>query len=208
MNVPEGPQTAASPTADQSGCGQAAAAARRPEAQPASEPPGRPAGEPPGDRRTLQVAVVGPDDDACTPTDIQAALAVGAGLAQRGFTVVTGGLGGVMAASCRGAYEGGGLTVAILPGVDSAAANPWSRIVLATGLGQARNVVVAQAGFCVIAIGHSWGTVSEMALAARSGIPVVRIGETIIDGAVSLPGITRVPTASAALATVERIHRT
>jgi uncharacterized protein (TIGR00725 family) len=86
---------------------------------------------------------------------------------------VTGGLGGVMAAASRGARAARGTVVALLPGADPAAANPDADVVVATGLGQARNVLVVRSADAVIAVGGSWGTLSEVAIARRLGRPVV-----------------------------------
>lgn len=99
---------------------------------------------------------------------------VGAGLAAAGATLVCGGLGGVMAAACRGAVEAGGLTVGILPGGDAAESrpNPWVRVPIFTGMGQARNQLVVLSGVSAIAIGGGWGTLSEIALARKQGRPV------------------------------------
>ena len=80
---------------------------------------------------------------------------VGAGLAAMGLTVVCGGRQGVMEATCRGAARGGGLTIGILPDADPAFANPFVGVVLATGIGEARNALIARASFCLIAIGDS-----------------------------------------------------
>ena len=88
---------------------------------------------------------------------------VGRELARRGAVVVCGGLTGVMEAVCRGAKEAGGTTVGILPGHDPAEANPYVDIPLPTGMGYARNAIVAKAGLAVIAIEGAYGTLSEMA---------------------------------------------
>jgi uncharacterized protein (TIGR00725 family) len=113
-----------------------------------------------------------------------AAEEVGRLLAQRGCTVVTGGLGEVMAAAHRGAREAGGATIAILPGEDRSAANPWAEHVVVTGIGHARNLAVAASGDAVVAIGGSYGTIAEMALALRLGRPVVALeGAPAIEGA-------------------------
>ena len=129
---------------------------------------------PPLDARHRQVAVVGPRD-----ADIEqerAAYAVGAGLARAGILVVTGGLGGVMAAACRGAVEAGGATLGLLPGEDAEAANPWVTTVVPTGLGEARDVLVVRAAAALVAIGGGWGTLAEIALALRSRVPVLGVG--------------------------------
>jgi uncharacterized protein (TIGR00725 family) len=109
---------------------------------------------------------------------------VGRLLAQRGCTVVTGGLGEVMAAAHRGAKGAGGATLAILPGEDRSAANPWAEHVVVTGIGHARNLAVAASGDAVVAIGGSYGTIAEMALALRLGRPVVALeGAPAVEGA-------------------------
>ncbi|MBW3632386.1 MAG: TIGR00725 family protein [Chloroflexi bacterium] len=102
--------------------------------------------------------------------------AVGRLLAERGCVLVSGGLGGGMAAACRGAREAGGVTIGIIPGYDDRAANPWVEHVVCTGLGQARNALVAATGQALIAVGGGWGTLSEIALGLRLGRPVVLLG--------------------------------
>ena len=98
---------------------------------------------------------------------------VGAELARRGVTLICGGLTGVMEAACRGARAAGGTTVGILPGRRREDANPYVEIPIVTALGEARNLIVACSGEAVIAIGGEYGTLSEIAFALRSGIPVV-----------------------------------
>ena len=117
------------------------------------------------------IAIIG--DSSCSPEEARLAEAVGELLAQQGVTVVCGGLGGVMEAVCHGAKSKGGLTVGILPGQDSSTANPWVDVPVATGIGEARNVVVVKSAQAVIAIGGSYGTLSEIAYALKNGIPVV-----------------------------------
>jgi uncharacterized protein (TIGR00725 family) len=113
-----------------------------------------------------------------------AAEEVGRLLAERGCTVVTGGLGEVMAAAHRGAKSVGGTTIAILPGEDRGAANPWADHVVVTGIGHARNLAVAASGDAVIAVGGSYGTIAEIALALRLGRRVVALeGAPVVDGA-------------------------
>jgi uncharacterized protein (TIGR00725 family) len=117
------------------------------------------------------IAVIG--DSSCSPEEAKLAETVGELLAQQGVTVICGGLTGVMEAVCRGAKSKGGLTVGILPGQDSSMANPWVDIPVVTGIGEARNVVVVKSAQAVIAIGGSYGTLSEIAYALKSGIPVI-----------------------------------
>jgi uncharacterized protein (TIGR00725 family) len=123
-----------------------------------------------------------------------AAEEVGRLLAERGCTVVTGGLSEVMAAAHRGAKRAGGTTIAILPGETSAEANPWADHVVVTGIGHARNLAVAASGDGVIAVGGSWGTVAEIAFAMRLGRPVV-----ILAGGPELEGVQRAATPAEAV---------
>jgi len=117
-----------------------------------------------------------------------AAEEIGRLLAERGCTVVTGGLGEVMAAAHRGAKEAGGTTLAILPGEEHGAANRWADHVVVTGIGHARNLAVAATGEAVIAVGGSWGTLAEMAFARRLGRPVVALeGAPVVHGVETAP---------------------
>jgi uncharacterized protein (TIGR00725 family) len=104
-----------------------------------------------------------------------AAEEIGRLLAGRGCTVVTGGLGEIMAAAHRGAKAAGGTTIAILPGERREDANPWADHVVVTGIGHARNLAVAASGDVVIAVGGGWGTLAEIAFARRLGRPVVAL---------------------------------
>ncbi len=127
------------------------------------------------------VAVVGPGDGA-TDQECELAEETGALLAAQRTIVVTGGLGGVMAAAAQGAQRAGGRTVGLLPGLDRVAAAESNSVVIRTGLGQLRNGLVVNSADGVIAIGGSWGTLSELALARRVGRPVVSLrGWTIRD---------------------------
>ena len=87
-----------------------------------------------------------------------------------------GGLGGVMEAACRGARSAGGLTIGILPTYDRGSANPWVEIVIPTGFGHGRNVIVVASGDVVIALPGEHGTASEIALALTLGRRVVAVG--------------------------------
>ena len=98
---------------------------------------------------------------------------VGALLAEREIVVACGGRGGVMEAACKGAASVGGVTLGILPGRDPGEGNPYLTIALPTGLGEARNALVAIAGSSVIAIGGGHGTLSEIAHALKAGRRVI-----------------------------------
>jgi uncharacterized protein (TIGR00725 family) len=119
----------------------------------------------------VHVAVSGggeADEAAC-----RLAEEVGRELASRGAVVVTGGLGGAMAAACRGAKAEGGMTLGILPTDDRAGANEWVDVAVPTGLGEARNALVVRAADALIAVAGEFGTLSEIALALKVGTPVI-----------------------------------
>lgn len=129
------------------------------------------------------IAVIGPGDIA-DERITAAAYDVGRCVAGHAAILVCGGLGGVMAAACRGAKEHGGRTVGLLPGPDRAEANGYVDVAVATGLGQGRNVLVVRTADAVVAVGGSWGTLSEIGLACRAGKPVVALhGWRISDSA-------------------------
>jgi len=104
------------------------------------------------------------------------AVEVGRIIAQRGATVLTGGLGGVMEAACKGAKDAGGQTIGILPGFDTKDANPYVDIPIVTGLNHARNIVVVRTSDVLIAVGGEYGTLSEIAFALKLRKPVVSLG--------------------------------
>jgi uncharacterized protein (TIGR00725 family) len=116
----------------------------------------------------VQVAVVGSGAE-----HEENAEQVGRLLAERGATVVTGGLGEVMAAAARGAKHAGGSTIGILPGETRADANPWLDHVVVTGIGHGRNLAVVASGDAVIAVGGRYGTLAEIGLALTLGRTVV-----------------------------------
>jgi uncharacterized protein (TIGR00725 family) len=116
----------------------------------------------------IQIAVIG------SGTEHEArAEEVGRLIAERGATLVCGGLDEVMAAAARGAKEAGGVTIGILPGESRVDANPWIDHVVVTGTGHARNLAVAASGDAVIAVGGGYGTLVEIAYARILGRPVV-----------------------------------
>jgi uncharacterized protein (TIGR00725 family) len=98
---------------------------------------------------------------------------VGRLLAEGGATVVTGGLGEVMAAAARGAKSAGGTTIGILPGESRADGNPWIDHVVVTGIGHGRNLAVVASGDAVIAVGGRYGTLAEIGFALTLARPVV-----------------------------------
>jgi uncharacterized protein (TIGR00725 family) len=117
---------------------------------------------------TVQVSVVGSGAEHEANAE-----EVGRLLAERGATVVTGGLGEVMAAAARGAKSAGGATIGILPGETRADANAWLDQVVVTGIGHGRNLAVVASGDAVIAVGGRYGTLAEIGFALTLGRPVV-----------------------------------
>jgi uncharacterized protein (TIGR00725 family) len=151
---------------------------------------------------SVYVAVIGASNPR--PQDVEHAHAAGRRLAELGAIVVTGGRGGVMEAACRGAKEGGGQTVGILPGFDRSDANDFVDVALATGLGELRNGLVARAAQAVVAVGGAWGTLAEIAFARAAGTPVFGVGtwELGADGVVAVDsGVEAAERAVAAIRT-------
>ena len=138
----------------------------------------------------IQVAVCGPSE--CTELEADAAFRVGRLLARAGVTVLCGGGAGVMAAVAAGASAAKGLVIGIRPDADRSTASAELSATIVTNLGEARNAVIVWSADAVIAIGGSWGTLSEVALAKRrGGIPVISLGGwrvTDSDGC-EVPGI-------------------
>lgn len=120
------------------------------------------------------VAVIGPGQ-AATEQDLADARRAGVLLAAARIVVVTGGLGGVMAAAARGVRDAGGTSIGLVPSDRRADGDPAHQLLLPTGLGELRNALVVRSAEVVLAIGGSWGTLSEVALAVRTGTPVVAV---------------------------------
>ena len=151
-----------------------------------------------GHPRREPVAVVG--GRRAGAADLDAAHALGAGLAKLGVVVICGGRGGVMRAVCEGVATEGGISVGLLPGDTVADANDAVTIPIATGLGIARNAVIARAAMCTIAVGGSYGTLSEMALAMHAGKVVFALRS-----APAVDGVDVVASVEAALEAVARV---
>lgn len=113
------------------------------------------------------VAVIGPRE----PTEAQAAFAeiLGEALARQGLVVLCGGKTGVMEAACRGVARAGGISVGLLPDEHWSGGNPHVTIPLATGIGPARNALIARAACALVAVGGGVGTLSEIALGLQFG---------------------------------------
>jgi len=123
-------------------------------------------------RRRL-VAVCGESDPQTSLADL--AFELGRGIAQRHAVLICGGLTGVMEHAARGAQAAGGLTIGLLPGEDVTEANAHIDVAIATGLGHARNAILARTADGVVALGGGLGTLSEIALALRNGRPTIGI---------------------------------
>ncbi|MGH7552294.1 MAG: TIGR00725 family protein [Longimicrobiales bacterium] len=127
--------------------------------------------------RPVRIAVCGAGDESIDTSGL--AEEVGREIAHAGAVLVCGGLGGVMKAAARGAASAGGLTIGVLPGRHTSEANSWITLPLPTGMGEGRNILVVRFADAVIAIGGEWGTLSEVALARKIGVPVVLLAPTL-----------------------------
>ena len=127
------------------------------------------------------IAVIG--GSRPTEEEREAAHRIGAMIARRGAVLICGGLGGVMEEAARGAKEGGGLTIGILPGLRKSDANPFIDVPIVTGMWEGRNLLVASSGDAVIAVGGRLGTLTEIAFGLLRGRPVVGLGTWELDEA-------------------------
>jgi uncharacterized protein (TIGR00725 family) len=120
------------------------------------------------------IGVFGPGKASEADEEWRAAFSTGQQLARRGYVVLTGGLGGIMTAASKGAREAGGVTVGILPGTrETSPANRYVDIPVYTGMGEARNIINVRSCRAAIAIGGEYGTLSEIALALKTGCPII-----------------------------------
>ena len=139
------------------------------------------------------IGVIGPRE--ATDAQLAVALAVGELLGDCRLTVICGGRQGVMQAVCEGVARVGGWSIGLLPETDPAAANSFVSVAIATGIGEARNALIARASFCLIAIGDSFGTLSEVALGRQFGKLVIGL-----EGAAEVDGVRHADTARDAVA--------
>lgn len=138
--------------------------------------------------RRVPLAVIGPK--AASEQQRNLAEALGRRLAELGMTMITGGRGGVMEAASRGHLDAGGLPIGILPDDEWQSANDYVALPLATGVGVARNAIIARAAFALIAIGGEYGTLSEMALGLHFKRLVIGLNDAPqVQGAVYLEDI-------------------
>lgn len=130
--------------------------------------------------RPIRIAVCGAG--SASSLLLRVAEDVGREIAQANAVLVCGGLGGVMEAAAKGAHTAGGMTIGVLPGTSAVDANPWIVLPLPTGMGEARNALVVRFADAAIAVGGEWGTLSEIALGVKMGVPVVILGPSLADG--------------------------
>lgn len=162
--------------------------------------------------RTRLIAVVGSGGDV-PPVIAKLAEDLGAALVREGFGLVCGGLGGVMEAACRGAVRERGKAfhppiVGLLPKYDVTAGNPYLDVSIPTGLGHARNALVAAAGEVVLCIGGATGALSEVGLARKIGRPVIAFrstGGTAALVAKTIESVTAVSTVPEAMAKIKEL---
>ncbi len=131
------------------------------------------------EKRRIKIGVLGAS--SCDEAIASIAYKVGQEIVRQGAVLLCGGLGGVMAAAAKGAKEAGGLTVGILPGPSSKNANPYIDLSIVTDMGHARNIILVQSSDAVIAVSGAYGTLSEIAIALKTGIPCIGIQTWDID---------------------------
>lgn len=133
-------------------------------------------------KRSVIIAVIGgskPDRQCLTIAE-----QVGKIIAKRNAILITGGMGGVMSAASKGAKSAQGLVIGVLPGTGRQDANPDVDVPIITGMGEARNVIIARTCDCAIAIDGKYGTLSEIAYCLLFNKPVIGINTWDFDDAV------------------------
>jgi len=152
---------------------------------------------------TRVIGVIG-ESEFSDPSHQSLAEEVGRLIAREGYLLICGGLSGVMEAACRGAKSAGGQTVGILLGTEAREANSFVDIAIATGLGQARNIIIALTSDALIAIGGGFGTLAELGHALRLGRPVIGLRTWDVSRAGRRAPVAVVDTPQAALEEVAR----
>ncbi len=146
------------------------------------------------------IGVIGAGE--CSETIYELAMELGNEIGEKGWSLVCGGLKGVMEGAARGCYEAGGTTIGILPGMDRRSANQYIRIAIPTGLGDGRNLLVVRASDILVAVAGSYGTLSEISLALKIGRPVIGI-ETWKD----IPGVRYVKDVKEAIKVISEVTK-
>ncbi|MCQ1534949.1 TIGR00725 family protein [Methanosarcina sp. KYL-1] len=147
-----------------------------------------------------QVGVIGAG--ACGEYVKNLAEKVGREIARRGAVLICGGLGGVMEAAACGAKRGGGVTLGVLPGSRREDANPWIDVAVLSGLGHARNALIAQSADALIAVDGEYGTLSEIALGLKMGKPVI-----VLESRWEIEGVHRAKTPEEAVELAFRLMK-
>ena len=122
-------------------------------------------------KRPQYIGVIGAG--TCPASTYDIAKDLGFEIGKRGWTLVCGGLQGVMEGAARGCSEAGGMVLGILPGFDKRSANPYITVPIPTGLGDGRNLLVVRSSDVLVAVEGGYGTLSEIALALKAGKPVI-----------------------------------
>ena len=125
-------------------------------------------------KETLYIGVIGAGH--CNHEQYQTALQLGQEIARSGAVLVCGGMDGVMRAAAEGCKQAGGISLGIIPGVDKNAANEFHDYIIATGFGEARNLVIIRTADAVIALPGKYGTLSEIGFALKMNKPVISLG--------------------------------
>jgi uncharacterized protein (TIGR00725 family) len=144
------------------------------------------------------IGVIG--SGTCSEQVRQEAYNVGKGIAEAGYPLICGGMGGIMEGACQGAYDAGGLTIGVIPGDSDDTANPYVMVPIVTGMGFARNAIIVKSARVIIAIEGGPGTLSEIAFALQFGVPVISLNSFDVS-----PDLVQVQTAEEAL--LEALNR-
>lgn len=129
------------------------------------------------------IAVIGGGVN-CSAEILKCAEKVGALVAEKGGILICGGLGGVMEAACKGAHKKGGTAIGVLPGQDTSEANPYVDIPIATGMGEARNIVIIRSADAIIAIDGGFGTLTEVAFSLKFDKTIISLQSWEVDPAI------------------------
>ncbi|MDD5439889.1 MAG: TIGR00725 family protein [Candidatus Omnitrophica bacterium] len=137
--------------------------------------------------RKLMVSVIG--GHSCSESERRCAESVGRVIGEEGAVLVSGGLGGTMAAASRGCREAGGNVIGIIPGENKDDANEYVEMVITTGMGYSRNTLVSGTADIVVALPGKYGTLSEIAFALNAKKPVYGFGTWDIPGVQKLSDV-------------------
>lgn len=128
--------------------------------------------------RAIQVTIIG--DSNTNEKNLKIAFEIGTQIAKKKWILICGGKTGVMESACKGSNENGGMTIGIVPETDFNAANKYCKVVIPTGMGYARNSIVALSGDVIVMIGGKTGTLNECSFAWFSNKPIIAL--TSVEG--------------------------